>query len=166
MLTQDELKDVLLYNPLLGNFTYKRNVGNRKAGTIAGSLKVEGYVIIKVNSIPYKAHRLAWLYIYGNFPNGHIDHIDHNKSNNRIDNLRDTTPSVNGKNRSKSIANTSGVTGVYWRKDSCRWRAIICVDGVNIQLGTFVSFSDAVDARKNAEILYNFHENHGKGTYE
>ena len=157
------LRSTLKYNKDTGVFTYLQNVGNKRVGDIAGSVRKDGYIAIKIQGKAYKAHRLAWVYEYGDISKtNHIDHINHDRGDNRIGNLRLTIQRVNGKNRSKSIANTSGVTGVYWRKDSKQWRALIYVDGVNINLGNFVEFHEAVNARKNAEILYGFHENHGE----
>ena len=162
MITQNELKKNLSYDPLTGLFTWIKRRPKIKVGDIAGNVNKDDYVIICVNLKKYSAHRLAFLYMTGSIPKEQIDHINHNRSDNRWDNLRAVTHLENGKNRSKSERNTSGVTGVSWNKSRCRWVGQICVDGQRIGLGYHVKFSDAVDARKNAEVLYGFHENHGK----
>lgn len=130
-------------------------------GDIAGSLNTHGYVGIKVFGKLYLAHRLAYLYMLGETPD-EVDHINHIRADNRWVNLRDVTRSENCKNNSKRKDNASGVTGVHWKKRDSRWVAQIRVDKETLWLGQFVKFSDAVDARKNAEVLYGFHENHGK----
>lgn len=86
-----------------------------------------------------------------------IDHIDGNGLNNKWSNLRSVSHSVNGKNQKKHKTNTSGVSGVYYRKDSNRWRARIMVDDKAISLGTFKNKDDAIAARKEAEIKHNFY---------
>lgn len=140
----------------------KRPRSNAKVGSIVGSIDAYGYLRVKFKGKIYKLHRLAWLYMYGEFPDGDIDHINHNKLDNRISNLRVVTPRENTYNKPKSKNNTSGVTGVYWCRQTKKWKASIRVDGEFIHLGYYALFSDAVNARKNAEILYGFHSNHGK----
>lgn len=153
---QNELKSKLTYCPDSGIFTKKKN------GKIVGAKHRSGSIEISINRKKYQAHRLAWLYVYGKFPNNSIDHINHIRDDNRIVNLRDVTTTENNRNMSRRKDNTSGVTGVVWNKLEKRWKAQISINGNTIGLGTFVLFSQAVDARKNAEIFYCFHENHGK----
>lgn len=162
---QDYLKNIIDYNRKTGSFIWKVKIGNRiKSGDVAGSFnKASGYIHIQINGKKYQAHRLAWLYEYGYMPKEHIDHKNHNRKDNRITNLRDVKQKENNKNASKRKDNTSGVTGVHWCKQHNRWKSIINVDGKNKFLGRFVDFSDAVNARKNAEVLYGFSKNHGKG---
>lgn len=163
------VNDGLSYNPDTGLFTHTKNKqGGKKKGDIAGSYnKVLGYVVIKLKGKSYMAHRLAWLVTYGTFPKGQIDHINHNRSDNKISNLRDVSVVENQRNITKPSDNTSGVVGVRWNEKANRWHARIAVDGKEVYLGYHVEFSDAVNARKNAEVLYGFHENHGrdKGDY-
>lgn len=160
-LTQKRLKELLKYDKKSGIFTRKTGRGGKKANDIAGSLHKTGYIIINVDEKSYQAHRLAWLYVYGEMPKEQIDHINHIKTDNAIKNLRMATQKENSKNMSKSKKNTSGVTGVHWHNVAKRWCARINVDGKKIHLGLFAQFSDAVNARKNAEILHGYHENHG-----
>ena len=168
MITQAELKEVLNYNEESGVFTWKKKISNYSRaviGGITGCVDKQGYVVIRLAKKNYKAHRLAWLYTYGELPKK-IDHINQIKSDNRIDNLRPISVSDNAKNASLSAVNTSGVTGVYWNKLANKWKASIKSDGVAVNLGSFVEFHEAVNARKNAEVLYGFHENHGKNKGE
>ena len=161
MPTQDELKEILDYNPLTGIFT--RLVANNnsiKAGDVAGCLS-HGYIQISINNKRYLAHRVAWMMVHDAWPKEQIDHINHDKSDNRIANLREVTHQENCRNTSLSKANNSGVTGVCWYKPTEKWRAYIVVNGEQINLGYFKDFFEAVCARKSAENKHNFHANHG-----
>jgi len=99
MITQDKLKEILDYNQHTGLFTWKKikKYSNRSVGDIAGSLSL-GYVVIGIDKKIYKAHRLAWLYVYGEFPKEQLDHINGNKEDNRICNLREANQSQNNFN--------------------------------------------------------------------
>ncbi len=150
------------YDRDTGIFTWKiPSNSSIKIGSEAGSYDKDGYLIIKINKKAYKAHRLAWKYIYGNYPIGNVDHINQNRADNRICNLRDVNHSTNMKNQKKRKDNKSGTSGVIWNSKTNRWRARITVDSKKIHLGYFGLYNEAVNARKNAEILYGFHENHG-----
>ena len=163
-ITQKELVGILDYNPDSGVFIWKQNRGNAgaKKGDIAGSINNEGYLHIRVGKgRRYKAHRLAWLYIYGEYPNGDIDHINHIRTDNRISNLRVVSNRENSINRSITRKNKSCVVGVHWCKDRNKWHSDIRDGGKRINLGYFTEFHEAVNARKNAEVLYGYHRNHG-----
>lgn len=161
-MTQKRLKEVLNYNEQSGVFTWKTAKAKRiSVGDVAGCINKKGYITIRIDNKIYFAHRLAWLYVYGKMPNENIDHINQIKDDNRILNLREVDCAENNKNKPMQENNTSGVTGVTWHKKAKRWQAYIQIDGTQKHLGLFASFSDAVDARKNAEVLYNFHKNHG-----
>lgn len=148
MITQEELKSQLHYCPDTGIFT--RLVANSrrvKVGDIAGCLNDRGYIAIKVDSKLYKAHRLAWLYITGNWPENYIDHINGVKNDNRIGNLRDVTSSENNQNQRKSCANNkSGLLGVSWYKAMNKWNAQIELDGKRTHLGYFTDKHEAHNA--------------------
>lgn len=116
-----------------------------------------GYVLDQA----YLAHRIVWLLHTGSWPTKGIDHINGNKIDNRPDNLRDVSQAVNGRNQRMKVNNTSGVTGVSWRKDMRKWAAHINVSGKRTHLGYFASLDKATVARKAAEKHYGFHENHG-----
>ena len=164
MMNQSELKKILYYNQKTGVFIWMVSKSNRvKVGDIAGSLHIiHGYIKIKINGKLYQAHRLAFLYVNGMLPKDEVDHINHNKADNRFSNLREVTHRENGKNLSKITTNTSGIMGVSWHKSNLRWIAFITVLKKRINLGSFVQFHEAVNARKNAEVLYGFHKNHGE----
>lgn len=120
-----------------------------------------GYRQGAIDGRPYYAHRIIWALHYGEWPPQDIDHIDHNRSNNRLSNLRAVDRSVNMRNSSRSKANKSGATGVYWNNSRSKWKAEIVVNGKSKSIGCFDSFDDAVIARSKANAEYNFHSNHG-----
>ena len=162
MLTQARLKEVLNYDPETGVFTWK--IGRPKApkGGVAGYLNWKGYWIVCVDRVKYRAHRLAWFYVYGCMPDGQIDHINHEKLDNRISNLRVVSNKVNHRNMGKPSNNTSGVVGVSWFKTRNKWVARIRDGKVYRCLGYFDDFNDAVEARLTAQKRLGYHANHGK----
>lgn len=165
-LTQNLLKEYLSYCPNTGKFTWIKNTHPYKnlVGKEAGSIsKRDGHIELRFLGTLYRASTLAWLYMYGKFPNYHIDHQDHNEQNNAISNLRDVPQKENNKNQSKKISNTSGVTGVWINKKSSinPYVAEIMVNKRKISLGSFPALASAAQARKHAESLYGFHHNHG-----
>jgi hypothetical protein len=109
----------------------------------------------------YLAHRVAWALHHGAWPSQHIDHISGDTGDNRIENLRDVTESVNRRNMSKFSTNTSGVCGVTWHKGCGKWQAQVGSHGRQLHLGLFENFDDAVAARKAAEVEYGFTDRHG-----
>jgi hypothetical protein len=164
MITQKMLKSKVTYDKDSGLF-YNKKTG-RRVGFIHSSNKINNTKYIKIAIIidgkehRHYAHRLAWLYTYGKFPEFQIDHIDHDGTNNKIHNLRDVAQAQNSKNVKKSSSNTSGYTGV-WRRGRM-WVSEIMVDRKKIKLGSYKNIQDAVIARMKAEKKYVFHENHGK----
>jgi len=162
-LTQELLQKLLDYNPNTGVFVWRISRVGVLKGTVAGSInKIDGYVKIVFNCKPYKAHRLAWFYVHGIMPPNQIDHINHNRSDNRLVNLRLATNQENCCNISKPINNTSGIIGVYWNKSTNKWRVKIEFNKKQIHIGYFTEFDEAVAARKEAETKLGFHPNHGK----
>ena len=138
-LTAETLRGLLDYDPETGEFRWRVNRGNRiKVGAAAGTVSSNSYAVIKINGMPFKAHRLAWLHFHGVWPEHQIDHIDENKSNNRISNLRDVPQSMNQHNAIKPRKDgTSGYRGVSWDKGKTRWRAQIEVNGQKQYIGLF-----------------------------
>lgn len=162
MLTQKRLKELLDYNPDTGIFKRRISQSRRnKVGEIAGSIN-NGYRLIRADVKRYSAHRLAWLYMYGEFPKGHIDHINHDRDDNRIENLRDVTFIENNMNMSLRKTNKSGVIGVYFAKHARKWHARINIKGKQIHLGYYKEKLGAELARRLAEEFYGYHKNHGK----
>ena len=161
MIEHDELKRILDYNKDTGVFTWKVAINNRiKKDGSAGTLGKMGYKCISIYCKRYLAHRLAWFYITGEWPKGHMDHENHVRDDNRFCNLRVVTRTENNRNMLKSKRNTSGITGVNWDKNISRWRARIHVNK-NIELGMYNCLLDAACARKSAENRYGYHKNHG-----
>ena len=153
MITQCELKEVLDYNPDTGVFTWKKNCRNRAVvGSVAGYKDNYGYICIKINRKTYKAHRLAYLYMTGNFPKNSIDHINHIKDDNRWANLRDATNSQNQSNKAKPKNNTSGYKGVTWNKRDENWRAKINCMNKTIHIGCYTTPQEASEAYKKKAI--------------
>ena len=153
ILTQERLKELFSYDEQTGLFVRKITVNhNAKEGTIAGTVnKKLGYVIISIDNNQYYSHRLVWLYMNGSFPSKQIDHINRNKSDNRICNLREVTSGQNRQNTNLRIDNKSGAKGVFWYKSRNKWISYIRVNGKRHSLGYHENFDDAVLARKEAE---------------
>lgn len=149
--------DDLIYNPKTGDFYRKHKKFWKKAGS---KNKILGYVQIGFKGKTYYAHRLAWFCVHGEWPKDEIDHIDHNRSNNCWNNLRSVSRTENKRNLNLNSNNTSGQTGVYRLGSS--WVSQINDGEKTIHIGSFQSKCDAIKARREAEIIYNYHENHGK----
>lgn len=166
-LTQDELKEVLHYDPETGIFIWLVNYGGhivkgREAGNVDTDCRIGGktYRRIKVYKKSYAAHRLAFLYMTGVFPDV-VDHINGNGIDNRWENLRNTTLSGNNRNARKRHDNRSGHAGVSWHKRTKKWAAYITYESKTRHLGIFDKLENAISARKVAETTLGFHENHG-----
>ena len=144
-MTQELLKKHLHYDPTTGVFTriwHPSKHHQHYVGREAGAIK-HGYVYIRVEGGVYGAHRLAWLYMHGVFPEI-IDHIDGNPTNNSIYNLRNTTTRGNAQNR---VEHREGnLVGAHWNKMYKSWRSQIGVDGVSYHLGSFSTQLEAHQA--------------------
>lgn len=141
----------LSYDPLTGEFRWKMTRKNgRQSGAIAGCLHHSGYMFISIARIKFSSQRLAWLFHTGEWPKQHIDHINMNKSDNRICNLREATHSQNAFNNPKPPCNTSGFKGVSWSTRSNKYRAQITAYGKRHYLGLFDDASLAHEAYKAA----------------
>ena len=136
---RDLIMSRLSYDPETGVFRWKTHRCSNLVGAIAGCRSGAGYVRIYVNDRSYKAHRLAWLIAYGCWPQGDIDHINMDKGDNRICNLRDVNRSENMQNRRVANANnlSCGLLGVTWSKQHNRFAASIHINGKRLHLGLF-----------------------------
>ncbi|MCT9020921.1 HNH endonuclease [Proteus mirabilis] len=158
--TQMDCHDLLLstlhYNPDTGIFTRIKHRGGMLSSSVngAGSLKKSGYVDIRFNRKIFKAHRLAWYYVYKEWPSEEIDHINGIKSDNRIKNLREASRAENVRNIGRRNKNTSGYKGVSKNSKSERWVARITVKRKIINIGIFDKPEDAYDAycKKSKEL--------------
>lgn len=152
-LTAQTLRTLFHYNPDTGIFTrLLKTWPGSHVGERVGSL-TSGYVQFKVGARVRKAHRLAWLYMTGDWPLGQIDHIDGDRTNNRWSNLRDATPSANQHNRRLQINNSSGYLGVSPSQSPNKpWRAQISVHRKRINLGEFMTAEEASRAYQEAKI--------------
>ena len=157
---QSYLKEILSYDKKTGIFRWKIDRSKVKANSVAGCVGTGGYIQIKVNYKLYKAHRLAWLYVHGEFPKEQIDHINHNRKDNRLSNLRVVSNVENHRNIRMLKNNTSGVSGVYWSDTMKKWHARIRVYGKQKNLGFFSDLDEAKKAREVAKAKYKFHPNH------
>lgn len=144
MLTQEYLKELLHYDPLTGIFVWIAcRLNGKKSGEVAGWID-NGYVKISIDNKNYRAHRLAWLYVYGVWPTKHIDHRDHHRSNNRIDNLRDVTQTENNQNQLCAYRNNKlGILGVCFHKAVGKYEAKISINNKQISLGFYKTPEDA-----------------------
>lgn len=135
MLTAERLRELLIYDAQTGLFT--RRITNRRwlAGQVAGSIDVNGHILINVDRVQYRAHRLAWLYTHGRWPANDIDHMNGVRTDNRLENLRDVTRQVNLQNRRTSTAK-SKLLGAHQHVDG-RWKSAIRHNGRQVHLGYF-----------------------------
>jgi hypothetical protein len=161
-LTQQQLKEVLHYDPETGIFRWRFSVANRiKPWDVAGYNQGNGYLRVSLKSQKYYLHRLVWLYMTGNWPIDEIDHIDGVRSNNAFLNLREVTSKQNKENQSLAKNSTSGYRGVCWLKRDKRWLAHIERNGKKIYAEYFLVKEDAIQAviAKRAEL---FTHDHGR----
>jgi len=146
------LMSFLSYNPDTGVFIRARNSGHAKAGDIAGSVNKDGGRRIRINGYEYLAARLAWKIIHGTDPAGEIDHINRDRADDRISNLREASRSQNQMNKIVRKTTMSGVKGVT--RSGVGWRAVIKHYGNSVHLGTFSTKEQAGNAYKEAAKKY------------
>ena len=154
MLTQERLKELLEWNGV--NFIWKISYKRKVCGKIAGLLCPDGYRRIRIDGKLYPEHRLVWFYYYGYFPSKQLDHINRNRSDNTLENLRLTQrgQADNMQNTSIRSDNTSGFKGVSWQKDRNLWMARIYFDGVCHNLGRYKTKEQAYQAYLDAKKKY------------
>jgi hypothetical protein len=157
MLTQRRLMELFELNLSTGIFTRKINHSSRKAGEEAGTLDAHGYRTISVDRKNYKAHRLIWLYVHGHMPTSILDHINGNRLDNRIENLRLADRRGNNCNKGKLRTNRSGWKGVSFHPQSGKWRATIMLHKRQTHVGLYSDPLDAASAYNLA--AYKLHGN-------
>lgn len=148
MITQERLKELLTYHDDSGLFTRNMNRGKYLKDSIAGNLSKDGYITIKLEGKVYPAHRLVWLYKHGTMPINEIDHINHNRADNRLENLRDVNRAINQQNKTEAHSNNKhGFLGVSFDIRANKWYARIN----HKYLGIFNTAEEAHECYLNAK---------------
>ena len=156
IITQEFIKEILCYDQHTGIFKWKNPVTNAvKKGSVAGFISTNGYWQISVHNKKRPAHRLAWLYMTGEWE-AELDHINGIRTDNRIDNLRPVTRSENMRNMKLRKDNSSGITGVYFCNTENKWMAVLWIEGKRMVLGRCKTAIEAIDLRKAGNIKYGF----------
>lgn len=174
--------DVLDYDPTTGELRWKERDpssfvdgdkwytkersakiwNTRRAGNLALNYKTQyGYLQGRVEGKLYPAHRVIWFLVHGEWPD-EIDHINGNRSDNRLANLRNISRNENMRNRKIDTRNTSGFMGVSWNKTNKKWHVYANVDKKRTNIGWFETIEEAIEARKKFLASEDFHENHGR----
>jgi len=152
MLTKERLKELLNYEPDTGVFTWRISRGRAMVNTEAGNLHHSGYTCIKIDGKSYRSHRLAFLWITGEFPPHDVDHRDGDVANNRWKNIRHATKSENMQNRGLNSNNKTGFPGVSYHKAAGKFMATIKVNSKNRYLGLFDTAETAYLAYSKAKV--------------
>lgn len=173
MITQQELKKLIKYCPETGDIWFLprdrsyfksenqyKTWHSRFCGKAKLGLTSKGYQAICINSVAYKVHRIAWLYMTGENPN-QIDHINHNRADNRFCNLRNVNQRINSMNRSMCKRNKSGVNGVNWYPNYGKWAARLGLNFGRKFVGYFDDIESAKAAIEKAKADLGYHDNHG-----
>lgn len=159
-ISQAMLRSIFNYDPDTGRLTYARNFPGRKAGETATYDGGEGYLNVYLGR-NHRAHRVIWMLVTGDDPEC-IDHINHDRSDNRLCNLRNTTMRENFRNVTASRSNKLGVPGVRRVTGRNNYRAEVMIDGKTLHLGVFDDPAEAGQAYRNAIERLGFHKNHAK----
>jgi HNH endonuclease len=153
MITQDRLKELLSYDRDTGKFTRLVNQGNTKEGDVAG-YNIEGYTYICIDLIPYPAHRLAFLYVEGVYPETDVDHKDMDRDNNKWENLRVATRASNMLNIRSHKDNPLQCKNVSYRKDTQKYGVRLMVNGKYKSIGSFEELEFAMLVAEMAREKY------------
>lgn len=157
---QTMLKKFFTYDPDTGNLKWRLPQRQSEVGDILGYAHSGGYKSASIAGKAYLLHRLVWMFVYGYFPE-QIDHINHDRQDNRLCNLREVNNTTNSKNTSLSVNSVTKVNGVSFMKSKNKFRAYIMVNRKQIHLGLYDSIEEARESRLLADIQYGFHSNHG-----
>lgn len=153
-LTQEAVTDAFVYSPDTGIVSWRKRKPHKNKVNGLGHADKQGYLSVGFKGRQYSLHRLIWLYVYGYWPKGEIDHINGNNQDNRLCNLREVSPSENQHNRRICKNNKSGFAGVSFDKQTGRWYACITVNSRRINLGRHSSPEAASDAYLKAKSFY------------
>jgi hypothetical protein len=145
LLTAEKVKSLLHYDPNTGDFTWlcDPHTGPRRKGSIAGVIGNFGYRLIKISQKRYLAHRLAWLMVHGSWPEFDVDHINGDRGDNRIENLRAATRAENCANRRLESFGVSGAKGVFWNKKLEKWQVGLKKGKLRKHVGLFSDLNEA-----------------------
>jgi hypothetical protein len=152
MLNQEQLKQILSYDSESGQFTWLITQGKAVEGEIAGCKMSIGYTVIGFGGRNYRAHRLAWLYMYGQWPEKHIDHANGIKDDNRIANLRQATQVENLYNKGANKNSKTGIKGVCWEPQTGKYQVKITKNGKQMHIGRYKCQDEAAAAYAEAAI--------------
>ena len=153
MLTQDILKQYVVYHPDTGWFTSTGvKYSNKKEGERVGTVhKTKGYRYLTLLGKTYREQRVAFLYMTGRWPEHQVDHINNVKNDNRWCNLRDVSAAVNCQNRRMYVTNKSGYKGVVWNKNTEKWQVLCRANGKQHYVGLYENKEEAAEV---AELIY------------
>ncbi|HDN1095979.1 TPA: HNH endonuclease [Escherichia coli] len=159
----DDIKDFLSYDPDTGIFKWvKHRCQTAKPGDVVTYKDRKGYILLGWSRVYYRAHRLAWWWVYGEMPTKQIDHINGIRDDNRICNLRLADEFQQNHNRKTPVTNTSGVKGVNWSKPHNAWCARVAFKGTRYQIGYFQNLNEAEESLREFRVkLHGEFCNHG-----
>jgi hypothetical protein len=161
-LTKEQCEHIFTVDFDTGNLYWNNPIGRKvKRGDLINSKHNGGYIAVRYKNKAYLVHRIIAIMAGFDITNMEIDHINHKRDDNRLSNLRVVERIDNRRNASRNKNNTSGQSGVNLNNTHNMWVARITIDYKEINLGTYKNKADAIQARKDAEIKYRFHVNHG-----
>ncbi len=163
-LTLEEAKALFRYCPDTGRLLNVTDRRRARAGEEAGWVHYSGgktYRSVTAKGKKYLAHRVVWLLLTGEFPEGDVDHEDGNGLNNLSTNLRAVPHSINQMNQRKPSNNRSGHIGVHWCRTAEAWVSQLRLGGKTVFWKKFGTLEEAITAREEAEVAHGFHPNHG-----
>lgn len=146
--TPERVRELLSYCPETGRLTWRVRAGRVSAGDPVRAIRRDGYLSVRIDGLPNMAHRVAWVHFYGHWPSHTLDHINGDKTDNRIANLRDVPHALNMHNQRAAAGHNKGssMLGAHWHKKDQRWRSNITVGGITRHLGYFDTEQQAHEA--------------------